>query len=105
MEDSFEWKWMERKALELVFRFNKTGDIVLTQEEIEDIRSWNGHYNIFMSAFNEGLLNLVYKEKNRTKARQLISKKLANINMSVQEKPTGILYFLGMKKGKSVINK
>ncbi|ENV08271.1 hypothetical protein F966_03344 [Acinetobacter higginsii] len=79
MEDSFDWKWIERKALELVFRFNKTGDIVLTQEEIEDIKSWQGHHHIFMAAFNEGLRDLTYKESNRLKARNLMTRKLAKI--------------------------
>jgi len=84
MTDSNEYWWMEHKAEYLVCMYRCTGDIVLTKDDVKDLRELKKHHQIFMFAFNDALNKFFYYEADKRKARALITKKLAVIYFEKQ---------------------
>lgn len=84
MTDAGEWRWLEHKAEYLVCMYRFTGDIVLTQDDIQDLRELKKHHQIFMFAFNDALNQYFYHESDKRKARALITRKLVVIYFEKQ---------------------
>lgn len=74
-----DYQWLEHKAEYLVCMYRRTGDIVLTQDDIKDLKELKKHHQVFMFAFNGALNQYFYYEADKRKARALITRKLAVI--------------------------
>lgn len=93
MTNSSDYEWLEKKAEYLVCMYRRTGDIVLTQQDIDDLRDLKKHHQIFMFAFNDSLNHFFYYEADKRKARALITRKLAIIYFEKQSLFTHIKHY------------
>lgn len=93
MTHESDYYWLEKKAEYLVCMYKATGDIVLTQQDIKDLRDLEKHHQIFMFAFNDFLNQYFYHESDKSKARALITRKLAIIYFEKQSLFTHIKHY------------